>query len=132
MTKVGLGFVCDEICMELVRVHAREKHALRHKPHTTRTTAPNGDQRRRVRKRDGNCCRWCGSTTSLQVHHVLYLSQGGPNLMGNLITLCLAHHEIVHSNKRVYQPVLLETLRLTEAGQFMTVPEVQARMKATA
>ncbi len=127
MQKVGLGYVCDETCMERVKQRARDKHARRRieRKHPVRVS---GDQRRRVRKRDG-CCRWCGTTSLLQVHHVLYLSQGGPNDMGNLVTLCLTHHEKVHTNKRVWQPVLLELLRLTEGGQFMTVLEVQNRLK---
>lgn len=130
MKKVGLGYICDDACMERVKERARQKHKRRRVER--RPTSPNADQRRRVRKRDGDCCRWCGTTRALQVHHVRYLSQGGPNDMGNLVTLCLGHHEKVHSNKRVWQPVLLELLRLTEGGQFVTVPEVYERMKAEA
>lgn len=130
MQKVGLGYVCDAACMELVKEKARDKRARRHKPNTYRTVPPNGDQRRRVRKRDGERCRWCGGTSLLAVHHVLYRSQGGPNSMDNLITLCVTHHELVHTNKRIYQPLLLEVLRLTEAGEMFMVPEVMARLKA--
>jgi len=62
----------------------------------------------------------------LSVHHIEYLSQGGANVMHNLISLCGAHHAEVHSNKKLWQPILRATIWLTYGGKFLTVPEVQA------
>jgi hypothetical protein len=42
-----------------------------------------------------------------EAHHILYLSEGGPDELWNLITLCgFAHHQIAHADKK-WQPVLL-------------------------
>lgn len=66
-----------------------------------------------VRARDSHRCRWCGARgVALEVHHILYRSQGGPDEEWNLITLCDEHHRLAHSNKRRYQPVLQATLWL--------------------
>lgn len=62
--------------------------------------------RRQVRQRDGNRCRWCGTELNLQVHHINYRSQGGPDEDWNLITLCDEHHRLAHSDKKRYQPLL--------------------------
>lgn len=128
MKKVGLGYVCDETCLERVKQRARDKNARR-RVERKRPASLDSHRRKQVRKRDGNCCRWCGTTSSLQVHHVVYRSGGGRDDMGNLVTLCIAHHQAAHSSKITWQPVLLELLRLTERGQFKTVLEVQAQME---
>ena len=43
-------------------------------------------------------CRWPGCTTRrfLHAHHVVFWSQGGPTALSNLVTLCGAHHRLVH------------------------------------
>lgn len=51
-------------------------------------------------------CRFCGTTQDLHVHHIVYRSGGGGDEATNLITLCLRHHALVHSDKRRWQPVL--------------------------
>jgi 5-methylcytosine-specific restriction endonuclease McrA len=131
MRKVGLGWVCDEECLELVRQRARVKHASRVRQREAKPyrAAPT-DLRKRVRRRDGERCRWCGAARRLEVHHIVYASQGGKNVMDNLITLCTRHHAEAHSNKTLWAPVLTEAVRLTEAGTFLTVPEVAARMRS--
>ena len=63
-----------------------------------------------VGERDAHC-RWCGSSRANHVHHILYRSQGGPHTPENLILLCLHCHELVHGNKRKYQPILLEIVQ---------------------
>jgi hypothetical protein len=62
--------------------------------------------RQEVLARDSNSCRYCGLHTSLNVHHIVYRSQGGPHENWNLITLCAEHHALVHSNKRYWMPIL--------------------------
>lgn len=37
----------------------------------------------------------------LHVHHIQRRSQGGPNLPGNLITLCTNHHGWVHEHPKL-------------------------------
>lgn len=54
------------------------------------------------------CCMLCGSTYWLQIHHIYYRSQGGITTKQNLIRLCEKCHRLVHSNKKKYQPLLLE------------------------
>ena len=50
----------------------------------------------RIRKRDGNKCRQCGSTSSLQVHHIVHVARGGLTINSNLMTLCKKCHERKH------------------------------------
>lgn len=53
--------------------------------------------RRAVRTRDGGC-RWpgCERRRYVDVHHVVFVSQGGRTRLNNLTTLCRAHHRLVH------------------------------------
>lgn len=53
-------------------------------------------------------CQLCGSTQYLHIHHIYYRSQLGKTVPKNLIRLCDKCHRLVHSNKRKYQPMLLE------------------------
>lgn len=62
--------------------------------------------------RDSGRCRWCGRTNAgIHIHHVLYRSEGGKHVAENLICLCPNDHGLVHSDKPVYQPLLLELLQ---------------------
>lgn len=79
--------------------------------------------RKRVLDRDRRRCKWCG-TAWFEVHHINYLSQGGPNEDWNLICLCDRHHSEVHSDKKKWQPVLrgIIWMRYVE-GRSFTVPQ---------
>lgn len=55
------------------------------------------------------CCALCGSPY-IQMHHIRYGSCGRKTYMGNVIPLCNFHHDLVHSNKRKYQPMLIEII----------------------
>lgn len=44
--------------------------------------------RRLVYRRDGHRCKWCETTVSLQLDHVIPWSAGGPDRSDNLRTLC--------------------------------------------
>lgn len=130
MQKVGLGYICGEKCMDLVRQRARDKRARRQDNRVKHSKGALDTGRRRARIRDGNACRWCGRASCIQVHHIKYRSEGGGHGVDNLLTLCQVCHEQAHSNKRRYQPVLLELIRLgNEESLFLTVPEVEARME---
>jgi len=50
----------------------------------------------------------CGSTIYLQIHHIRYGSCGRHTYFGNIIRLCLKCHQMVHSNKKKWQPFLIK------------------------
>ena len=53
--------------------------------------------RKVILTRDHWKCRSCGSRNNLHVHHIQFRSQQGPDASWNLITLCNACHDGVHS-----------------------------------
>ena len=55
------------------------------------------------------CCALCGNPY-IQMHHIRYGACGRKTYMGNVIPLCNFHHDLVHSNKRKYQPMLIEII----------------------
>ena len=63
-----------------------------------------------VIERDNYSCRLCGSTSWIQLHHILYRSQRKDliNNVDNCIMLCDNCHRLVHSNKKKWQPILIE------------------------
>jgi hypothetical protein len=65
-----------------------------------------------VRRRDGNACVVCGSTTKLHVHHVVPARLGGDDSMDNLVTVCVLHHRQADAQ-----------LRRTEAATLAPAPE---------
>ena len=60
--------------------------------------------------RDNYFCRLCGNTSFLQLHHILYRNQRKDliNNVDNCIMLCSDCHKLVHSNKKKWQPILLD------------------------
>jgi len=50
----------------------------------------------RILERDGWRCQVCGSSTNLQVHHLVFRSRLGADASENLITLCAACHRREH------------------------------------
>ena len=55
-------------------------------------------------------CALCGTTQNLHCHHILYRSERKDLIDDpkNLIMLCEKHHLEVHSNKRYWQPILID------------------------
>lgn len=53
------------------------------------------------------CCAICGNN-QVQLHHIRYGACGRKTYLGNVIPLCKTHHDLVHTNKRKYQPMLIE------------------------
>jgi hypothetical protein len=62
-----------------------------------RTRKPSAALRRAVRERDRHRCRYPGcESRRVDAHHIRYWSNGGETKLGNLISLCKAHHHLVH------------------------------------
>ena len=63
------------------------------------------------------CCALCGSPYP-QCHHIRFggLYGGRKTYMGNIIPLCVNCHQLVHSNKRKWQPILKESAYLLPAA----------------
>ena len=53
-------------------------------------------------------CMLCGSPYNLHRHHIRYGACGRKTYIGNLIVLCESCHRKVHSNKKYWQPKLIE------------------------
>lgn len=53
-------------------------------------------------------CQLCDCVENLYLHHIVYRSESKALIdePKNCIMLCLKCHELVHSNKKVYQPLL--------------------------
>ena len=59
-------------------------------------------RREAILNRDNYTCQVCGKKhTRLEVHHIIYRSQGGTNDENNLITLCKDCHKDIHNGKVV-------------------------------
>jgi 5-methylcytosine-specific restriction endonuclease McrA len=114
--RINLGSVCSEQCLTDIR-RAPTRRPTNHDgvPADTRTT---------VYARDRQRCRYCGTTADLHLHHVHYRSEGVDHGPANLITLCLDHHNLVHSDKRYWQPICEEYLRRAELGQRVFLVEL--------
>jgi len=54
-------------------------------------------------------CAICGNN-QIHLHHIRYGACGRKTYMGNVIPLCKKHHDLVHSNKKKYQPILIEKI----------------------
>lgn len=67
----------------------------------------------KVFERDNGCCRLCGKSQNLCLHHIIYRSKSKAliDVPSNCIMLCMECHLLVHSNKRKYQPILLEIVK---------------------
>ena len=63
--------------------------------------------------RDKGRCRLCGDEKGLHMHHIIYRSQDKKlvNDVNNCIMLCIGCHALVHSNKKKYQPMLMEMIK---------------------
>ncbi|HET7655176.1 MAG TPA: HNH endonuclease signature motif containing protein, partial [Acidimicrobiales bacterium] len=56
--------------------------------------------RRLVRRRDRGCrFPGCGRTRFTQPHHMWWWSDGGPTNIDNLVSLCNAHHRLLHEGR---------------------------------
>jgi predicted HNH restriction endonuclease len=51
----------------------------------------------------------CGSPY-IHMHHIRYGACGRITYLGNVIPLCSEHHRLVHTNKKKYQPILIDMI----------------------
>jgi len=57
--------------------------------------------RRDINERDGNRCRWCGSTNQgVDHHHIEYRKGASHDVLENLVSLCRPCHGFVHGTPR--------------------------------
>lgn len=60
------------------------------------------DIRSEVLERDNHQCTECTSTENLHLHHIIYASKGGEDIVENLITLCIRCHMEKHQGEAAY------------------------------
>lgn len=65
-----------------------------------------------IYERDKGICRLCGRN-NIQLHHIYYRSERKDLIdePSNCIMLCFDCHKLVHSNKKKYQPLLLNLVQ---------------------
>lgn len=82
--------------------------------------------RQEILSRDGHQCVNCGAQTSLEVHHVVPLSQGGTNKSTNLVTVCRSCHAGSHE-----QTVHVPNEEIEEKRWLPTINEVRKLARTT-
>jgi hypothetical protein len=69
----------------------------------------------KVFERDKGCCRLTDENCNgeLNAHHIIYRSEDKSKIddVDNIIMLCNSHHRLVHSNKYLWQPILLNMIK---------------------
>lgn len=124
--KVGLNYVCSSDCHTAIAHKANSKRPTP-KP-AARRRSPGSEIPPKTRAalwlRDGGC-RFCGSRTA-DAHHINYKSEGIDHQLHNLILLCTEHHNLVHSSKKTWKPLLLAYVwvRMVE-GRSTTIPALK-------
>lgn len=129
---IGIQNFCDMYHVSLYQDRTRLQQKGEYKAPTPKKT--DAKSYAECKKRDNGRCRVCGTAQALHVHHILYRSEitvaEGRDNVSNLITLCLVHHDMMHSDKKLWQPVLKEAARLRdEEGKLVPVMTLKRRME---
>lgn len=135
LTKVGLSSICSD--NDDCRRAVLDKTKIKVRAKATRTVAKKKSclelpLRKEIHSRD-KTCRFCGQTAyRMEVHHINYRSQGGPDVNWNLILLCDEHHRLVHSNKKRWQPILRAYIWLyyVEGKREWAISKVEGALRA--
>ena len=70
-----------------------------------RRRRPNAALRRAARERDHCRCRFPGcESRRVDLHHIVHWTHGGRTSLGNLVSLCKAHHTLVHERGYLIAP----------------------------
>lgn len=114
-------------------------HNRKERPKKKRYIDPEAISKEKVRdavsERDAsvsehNCCLLCGKPgPGLHLHRIIYGGMGGGGgqyVVDNCVLVCHACHERIHSNKRVWQPILLDHIKAMKYEPDMS-PIYQAR-----
>lgn len=114
--RFGPSRVCSDRCAELYSNDLQPKRSLNTSGRRARGAGVAARRletptavRDQVLARDRHRCRVCGGEGH-HVHHIRYRSEGVDHQPHNLITLCWEHHEVVHSNKKKWKPLLLAVI----------------------
>ena len=131
--RLGLNQVCSTDCLEVARDRANEKAKKAKKAPSHRVTSgPDVPPLVRVDvlQRDRGRCRFCGTAADIHLHHINYRSEGVDHQAHNLISLCTTHHDLIHSSKRRWKPVLLAYIWLvyTEDKRYL-IPLLERQLK---
>lgn len=123
--KIGIQSFCS-------KDHAQQKmNKTRKRKQSKKRNSISKDLHRDIIHKDGGMCRFCHRIDGLEVHHVLYKSEGGKDVSDNLITLCRKHHndgpESVHADKSKWQEACLLVLwvRETTGDKFFSIPKAR-------
>lgn len=133
--RIGLSSFCSDDCRQEETDKRKRRGAARltterrktisssAKKRTAKSLAP--QLRQQVFEADRRRCRLCGVSEGravLHAHHVVYRSEGGPDALENLLTLCLECHDTVHSRKRYYQPLAKRIIALRGIDDQILIP----------
>ena len=96
------------ICNIIVETAEFDPHKLKN-PNIGGVEYQNGDAKgfynvkQAVLSRDDYTCQICGKTEGkLEVHHIVFKSNGGSDRMDNLVCLCKDCHEKIHKNELTF------------------------------
>lgn len=72
-----------------------------------------------VTMRDNFTCQLCGTKSNIQLHHIIYRSEDRNKIndVDNLICLCVKCHRLVHTNKKYWQPILINLIKKENNGK---------------
>jgi hypothetical protein len=119
----SIGNICSDECLRQFQQKESKK-----KRESVPDDVP-GATRKAVLARDKGRCRRCGArNTLLNLHHIRYRSEGVDHSEDNLITLCVFGndcHAVVHSNKKIYQRLLLKLIELGHEGQHLSLMQLE-------
>lgn len=119
--RFGLGAVCSEECITKIRKRRGSRPP-------TPPDQPLPSIRAAVLARDQGC-RFCGTQANLHVHHIRYRSQGLDHTVSNLIVLCREHHDLVHSDKRRWQPACQAYIEHVVMGRRRYLAEIDRELR---
>lgn len=106
---------CSECnCREFKKI-ARMTVKTRLKPISKKRVCVSKKTYNEVYERDKGCCRLCNKI-NIELHHIKYRSEAKDLIdePSNCIMLCFDCHKLVHSDKKKYQPILLEIVKQTK------------------
>lgn len=115
---------CKEIIDNKVR-HSNYKKAQKKIENGTFRHGVESELREQIKLRDDFTCRLCVrklDTNVLQVHHIIPVSNGGSDLLKNLVLLCYKCHTALHKdNWENYTEKLFEyTMKFEEPKKYKT------------